>query len=427
MSSVSDKRRRVLAMVLAGGQGARLHPLTAHRTKSAVPFGSRYRIIDFILNNFVNSGVYSIYLLTQFRAQSLTEHIQRYWRFGAFLTDHFITLVPAQMFRYEELGYSWYRGTADAIYQNAHLIEDHDPAVVAVFGGDHVFKMNINHMVQRHLDTQADVTIAAYPVPCGEASRYGILEADSEMRMTGFEEKPAAPKAMPGRADWALVSMGNYLFKKGVLLQLLAEDAQDATSSHDFGKDVLPRALRQGLNVQVYDFHQNPIPGQAGPNTYWRDIGTLDAYYEASMDLVQVVPEFDVFNEDWPLRSANTFSPPAKFVHEANDRIGHAINSLVAGGVIVSGGLAREAVLFRRVRLHSWSSVERSVLFDDVEVGRYCKIRNAIIDKGVTVPPHTRVGCNIEEDRARGFTVTPKGIVVVPKGYKFCGEPAVAG
>jgi glucose-1-phosphate adenylyltransferase len=421
MSSLNDKRRRVVAMVLAGGQGARLHPLTSHRAKSAVPFGARYRIIDFILNNLVNSGIYSIYVLTQFRAQSLTEHIQRYWRFGAFLTDHFITLVPAQMFRYEELGSSWYRGTADAIYQNLHLIEDYEPAVVAVFGGDHVFKMNISHMVGRHFDSGADMTIAGFPVPIDEACRFGILEVDEKMMLTGFEEKPTKPKPMPGRPGMTLVSMGNYLFRTEALKHILADDAQDPTSSHDFGKDVIPRALRDGLRVQVYDFHDNPIPGQSGPNTYWRDIGTLDAYFDASMDLVQVVPEFDVFNPEWVLRAANTFSPPAKFVHEAPDRTGHAINSLVAGGVIISGALAREAVLFRRVRLHSFALVERSVLFDEVIVGRHARVKNAIIDKDVEIPEGARVGYDLELDRARGFVVTPQGVVVVPKGYRFEG------
>lgn len=414
-----ERRRRILAMVLAGGQGARLHPLTAHRAKPAVPFGARYRIIDFALNNLVNSGIYSIYVLTQFRAQSLTEHIQRYWRFGAFLTDHFITLVPAQMFRYEELGASWYRGTADAIYQNGHLLDDHDPELVAIFGGDHVFKMAVNDMAIRHHETHADLTIAGYPVPMEQASRFGVLEVNDKHELVGFQEKPVDPRPMPSKPGWVYVSMGNYIFTKQPLVDLLAKDAQDPESSHDFGRDVIPRALREGYKIQVYDFYDNPIPGQPGPNTYWRDVGTLDAYFEASMDLVQVVPEFDLFNPEWALRAANVFAPPSKFVHESGDRIGHAINSLVAGGVIVSGGLARESLLFRRVRVNSYAVVERAVLFDDVEIGRECRLRNVIIDKGVTVPAGVRIGYDLDEDRNRGFTVTPGGVVVVPKGYRF--------
>ncbi|MER3536525.1 MAG: glucose-1-phosphate adenylyltransferase [Thermus sp.] len=410
---------RVLGMILAGGQGSRLYPLTAKRAKPAVPFGAKYRIIDFVLNNFVNSGIYGIYVLTQFKAQSLTEHIQRYWRFGAFLDDHFILLVPAQMYRYEELGPVWYRGTADAIYQNLHLVHNHAPEAVAIFGGDHIFKMNVMHMVEYHLEKRADITVAAYPVPLKEAGRFGVLQVDAGWRITEFQEKPQNPRPIPSRPEWALASMGNYLFRTEALFELLEADAKDTTSSHDFGKDILPRALKEGYSVYAYDFRRNPIPGQEGENTYWRDVGTLDAYFEASMDLVKVVPEFDLFNPEWPLRTANLFSPPAKFVHETGERVGRALNSLLAGGVIVSGGTVRESVLFRRVRVNSYALVERSVLFDDVEVGRYCRIKNAIVDKNVKIPPHTEIGYDLEEDRARGFTVTPEGVVVVPKGYRF--------
>ena len=252
-----------------------------------------------------------------------------------------------------------------------------------------------------------------------EATRFGVFQVDEELRITEFQEKPEEPKPIPGRPDMALASMGNYIFRTEALFELLEADARDETSAHDFGKDVIPRALREGYRVYAYDFHRNPIPGQEGPNLYWLDVGTLDAYYEASMDLVKVVPEFDLFNPEWPLRTANLFSPPAKFVHETGERVGRALNSLLAGGVIVSGGTVRESVLFRRVRVNSYSLVERSVLFDDVEVGRYCRIRNAIIDKNVKIPPHTEIGYDLELDRARGFTVTPEGVVVVPKGYRF--------
>ncbi|WP_276953791.1 glucose-1-phosphate adenylyltransferase [Allomeiothermus silvanus] len=410
---------KVLGMILAGGQGSRLYPLTAKRAKPAVPFGARYRIIDFVLNNFINSRIYAIYVLTQFKAQSLTEHIQRNWRFGAFLDDHFVLLVPAQMYRYEELGAAWYRGTADAIYQNLHLISNNRPETVAVFGGDHIFKMNVAHMLDYHLDNRADITIAAYSVPVAEASRFGVLQVDDQWRLLDFEEKPKEPKPIPGRSDMALVSMGNYLFRTEALVELLEHDARDNNSSHDFGKDVIPRALKEGYRIQVYDFKRNPIPGQSGPNNYWRDVGTLDAYFEASMDLVAVTPEFDLYNEEWPLRAANYNSPPAKFVHEAGNRIGQAFNSLLAGGVIISGGTVRSSVLFRRVRVNSYALVERAVLFDHVEVGRYAKLKNVIVDKNVRIPPNTEIGFDLEADRARGFIVTPSGVVVVPKSYRF--------
>ncbi len=415
----ASKRMRVLGMILAGGQGSRLYPLTAKRSKPAVPFGAKYRIIDFVLNNFVNSGIYSIYVLIQYKAQSLTEHIQRYWRFGAFLDDHFIILVPAQMYRYEELGPVWYRGTADAIYQNLHLVDNNDPEVVAVFGGDHIYKMNVRHMVDYHQDQAADITIAAFPVPIAEASRFGVIQVDEHWRVLDFQEKPAEPKAIPGRPDLALVSMGNYLFNQEVLVDLLEEDGAKADSSHDFGKDVLPAALRQGYRLYAYDFQRNPVPGAAGANTYWRDVGTLDSYFAASMDLVSVLPQFDLFNPEWPLRTANLFSPPAKFVHETGERIGQAFNSLLAGGVIISGGTVRESIVFRRVRVNSFSSVENAVLFDDVEVGRHARVRNAVVDKNVFIPPGQEIGYDLEADRARGFAVTPAGIVVVPKGYQF--------
>lgn len=413
------RKRKVIGMVLAGGKGSRLHPLTWKRTKPAVPFGSKYRIIDFALNNMINSRIYGMYVLTQFKAQSLTEHIQRNWRFGAFLSDHFITLAPAQMYLYEELGAEWYRGTADAIYQNLHLVEGSGADLVAIFSGDHIYKMDISHMVEYHLEKGADVTIAAYPTPLEEGRRFGVLQVDSDWRITEFHEKPQEPTPIPGRETHCLASMGNYVFSVPALVELLTRDASTKTSEHDFGKDVLPRALAEGKRLFAYDFMRNPIPGQEGPNTYWRDVGTLDSYWAANMDLVKVEPEFDLYNEEWPLRTSAEYSPPAKFVHEEEGRRGQAFNSLVAGGVIVSGGTVRESVLFRRVRVNSYATVERSVLFDNVEVGRHAVIRNAIIDKNVLVPPGTQIGVDLAEDRARGFTVLPSGLVTVPKGYVF--------
>jgi glucose-1-phosphate adenylyltransferase len=410
-------------MVLAGGRGTRLAPLTDRRAKPAVPFAAKFRIIDFALNNFVNSGVYAMYLLTQFRAQSLTEHVQRNWRFGNLLHQHFISLVPAQMYRYEELGPVWYRGTADAVYQNAHLIHDFAPETVAIFGGDHVFKMDLRPMIAFHRDSRADLTLAGYPVPIEEAKRFGVLEVDKEWRLVGFEEKPEQPKPIPGRPDMALVSMGNYLFKTSALHELLDHDARNETSEHDFGMNVIPLAAAQGYHVRVYDFLTNRIPGQIGKNTYWRDIGTLDAYFEASMDLINVVPEFDLYNPKWPLRTATMHSPPTKFVHESGERRGRALNSLLAGGVIVSGGTVRESVVSRRVRVNSFADVYRSVIFAGTVIGRHSRINKAIIDKGVVVPPGTEIGFDPEEDAARGFTITPGGVTVVPKGYVFQKAP----
>jgi glucose-1-phosphate adenylyltransferase len=413
------RKPKTLGMVLAGGKGTRLHPLTWKRTKPAVPFGSKYRIIDFALNNMINSEIYGMYLLTQFKAQSLTEHIQRNWRFGSFLSDYFITLAPAQMYLYEELGAEWYRGTADAIYQNIHLIRGQEADLVAIFSGDHIYKMDISHMIQYHLELGADVSIAAYPTPVQDATRFGVLQVDNNYQITEFQEKPDNPKPTPDNPNVALASMGNYIFNTDALLELLQHDAADAESSHDFGKDVLPYALHEGYKLQAYDFAQNPIPGQSGPNTYWRDVGTLDSYWEASMDLVAAQPEFDIYNNDWPLRTSSEFSPPAKFVHEESDRRGQAFNSLVAGGVIISGGTIRKSLLSRRTRVNSYSIVENSVLFDDVTVNRRCNIRNTIIDKNVEVPEGTDIGINLDDDRARGLTVTEKGVVVIPKGYSF--------
>lgn len=305
-----SNRKKVLGMVLAGGKGTRLEPLTSKRTKPAVPFGAKYRIIDFALNNMMNSQIYGMYVMTQFKAQSLTEHIQRHWRFGSFLSDYFITLAPAQMYRYDELGAEWYRGTADAIYQNLHLVHNNHADLVAIFSGDHIYKMDIRHMIEQHIDSAADVTIAAYPTLLEDATRFGVLQVDQNFQITEFQEKPQNPKPIPGRDTHALASMGNYVFSTEALVELLTKDAANEASEHDFGKDVLPMALDEGYKIMAYDFAQNPIPGQEGLNTYWRDVGTLDSYWEANMDLVAVKPEFDLYNPEWPLRTAAEFSPP---------------------------------------------------------------------------------------------------------------------
>lgn len=410
---------RVLGMILAGGQGSRLAPLTLKRSKPAVPFGSKYRIIDFAINNFINSGVFSIYVLTQYKAQSLTEHIQRGWRFGTFLSDYFITLVPAQMYRMEELGPVWYRGTADAVYQNMHLIENYEADYIAIFSGDHIYKMNVEHMLQSHIDNRADLTIAAYPMPQSQAHQFGVMHVDNRWKVTDFLEKPKDPPSIPGQEGMSLTSMGNYIFSRRALEELLEASISGQKDGFDFGGDVIPRALSDGYHVQAYDFHRNPIPGQSGANTYWRDVGTLDAYFAANMDLVSVNPEFDIYNPAWPLRTSSEFSPPAKFVHESEGRKGQAFNSIMAGGAIISGGTVRDSVLGRTVRVHSYALVENCVLFDNVEVGRHAKLKNVIVDKDVTIPAGMEIGMNAEHDRDRGFTVTESGVVVVPKSYVF--------
>lgn len=406
----------VLVMVLAGGEGSRLRPLTQHRAKPAVPFGGRYRIIDFVLSNFVNSGFFKIKVLTQYMSDSLTQHIMRGWRLSA-MVDHYVELVPAQ----QRTGKMWYLGSADAIYQNLNLIEDEDPREVCVFGADHIYKMEISQMLHFHRACDAALTVAAIPVPIEEGSSFGIIEVDENWRVVGFEEKPANPKPMPSDPTKCLASMGNYIFNTDVLVDEVTYDATLADSAHDFGKSIITKMVRDNVhNVFVYDFTTNHIPGQSETERgYWRDVGTIWSYWDASMELVSLTPHFDLYNRRWPIRSHHNHYPPAKFVHDdpTNARVGAAINSIVAEGVIVSGGMIRNSVLFPRVRINSYSHVEQSVLFEDVTVGRRARIRKAIIDKGVDIPPDTVIGYDLEAD-AKRFTVSD-GIVVVPKGTRF--------
>jgi glucose-1-phosphate adenylyltransferase len=402
----------VLGIVLAGGRGERLFPLTQHRAKPAVPFGGRYRIIDFVLSNFVNSGVISIYVLTQFRAQSLLEHIDRGWRANDFLGEHFVIPVPAQM----RSGDDWYQGTVDAVYQNLYLLERHNPKLVAVFGADHIYRMNVRQMIDDHQANNAAVTVAAIPASLEEASRYGVIEVDRDWRVIGFEEKPDQPKPIPGDPSLALVSMGNYLFDNRVLIDSLHADAECATTQHDFGRDLLPKFV-DGGKLFAYDFRRNrvPNPSKGEEPSYWRDLGTIEAYYDASMDLCSVDPSFNLYNRAWPLRTVSYADPPAKFVFDWQDRQGMAVNSIVAEGSIISGSEVHNCVVGRNVRVHSYSRVENSVIGDWVEVGRNCRIRNAIIDKANVIPSGTEIGYDPEQDRERYF-VSPSGIVVLARG-----------
>ena len=408
-------QKSVLAMVMAGGRGQRLHPLTASRAKPAVPFGGQYRIIDFVLSNLVNSGIYSIYVLTQFKSQSLNEHLQYGWGFGSILRDHFVVPVPAQM----QTGETWYRGTADAIYQNLNLVRESRPHIVCIFGGYHIYRMDVSQMIAFHEEHMADCTVAAIPVPLHEASAFGVMQVDEEGRIIGFEEKPAQPKPMPGDPTRALVSMGNYVFSGRALVNLLQRDAEDSASSHDFGKDVIPGAL-QDHRMFCYDFTKNRIPGQSLPNSYWRDVGTIDSYYEASMDLRAVVPDFNLYNSGWPIRSTRYDDPPAKFVHDADNRVGRAINSIVCAGTILSGATVRHSIIGRNVRIHSFAEVKDCIIFDHVEIGRGAKLERCIVDKNNRIADGIEIG---GEHGAAGhdWTVTPSGLVVVPKQPRYEG------
>ena len=408
-------RRNVLTMILAGGMGERLYPLTRDRAKPAVPFGGRYRIIDFVINNFINSGFFKIKILTQFKSTSLIEHITRTWRLVPEV-GQYVDVVPAQMRK----GPFWFRGTADAVFQNLELIFDERPDVVCVFGGDHIYKMDVNQMLQEHLANDADLTIATIPVPLAEAHQFGIVEIDDDFRVTGFVEKPKqGAKTIPGRPDMVLASMGNYIFKANVMIDVLQRNAL-RDSAHDFGREIIP-GMYPRSKVYAYDFAKNQVPGEDGKNRgYWRDVGTVDAFFEASMDLVSVTPQFNLYNPLWPVISAPMHLPPAKFVFAdaQTQRVGIATDSLVSDGVIISGGTINRCVLHPRVRIHSYSDVDESILMDGVIVGRHSKIRRTIIDKGVKIPPNTTIGYDLDADRER-FTVTDSGIVVVPKGAEI--------
>ncbi|HEY5610736.1 MAG TPA: glucose-1-phosphate adenylyltransferase [Thermoanaerobaculia bacterium] len=413
--------RNVLTMILAGGMGERLYPLTRDRAKPAVPFGGRYRIIDFVLNNFINSGFFKIKVLTQFKSNSLIEHITRTWRLVPEI-GQYCDVVPAQMRK----GPFWFRGTADAVYQNLDLIFDEQPDQVCVFGGDHIYKMDVSQMMQYHLDLDADLTIATIPVPLSEAHLFGIIEIDEQNRVIGFVEKPKqGAKTIPGRPDMVLASMGNYIFKSNVMIDVLEHNAL-RDSAHDFGKEIIPD-MYPTMRVYAYDFATNRIPGEEGTASgYWRDVGTIDSYFAASLDLVSVTPAFNLYNLKWPIVSAPLHLPPAKFVFAdaETQRVGIATDSLVSEGCIISGGSINRCVLFPRVRINSFADVDESILMDGVDIGRYSRIRRAIIDKGVKIPPRTTIGFDPEHDKKR-FTVTDSGIVVIPKGVAMEEEPVL--
>lgn len=410
---------QVLVMILAGGEGKRLYPLTLDRAKPAVPFAGRYRIIDIVLSNFVNSGLTRIKVLTQYKSASLEEHIARVWRLSPML-DQFIEAIPAQ----QRTGLSWFKGSADAVYQCQHVITDERPDLVAIFGGDHVYKMDVRQMINAHVHRNAAATVAAIPVPKKEASDFGVLEIDQAGRIVAFHEKVKNPPTMPGSNDMCLASMGNYVFRKEDLIRELDRDAAVESSKHDFGHDILPRMVADGQDVYVYDFATNLVPGEdERARGYWRDVGTIEAYWEAQMDLIAIHPLFNLYNDRWPIRTGVTHDPPAKFVFrdEAHARVGIATDSLVSHGCIISGGRIHRSVLSVGCRVNSFAEIEESVLYERVRVGRHAKLRRCIIDKDVEVPPGVEVGFDLEADRKR-FFVTENGLVVIPKRAKLDDE-----
>jgi len=418
LEALNVDTNQVLVMVLAGGEGKRLYPLTLDRAKPAVPFGGRYRIIDIVLSNFVNSGLARIKVLTQYKSASLEEHIARNWRLAPIL-DQFIEAIPAQ----QRTGKTWYRGSADAVWQCQHVIDDESPQLVCIFGGDHVYKMDVRQMILFHQDVKADATVAAIPVPRAEARDFGVLEVGDGGRIVAFHEKVENPPSMPGNENMCLASMGNYIFGPDLLLRELRDDENLEESRHDFGHDILPMLVKKGGEVYAYDFATNRVPGEEeNGQGYWRDIGTIDAYWEAQMDLIEIHPQFNLYNFRWPIRTGATHDPPAKFVFrdEAQARVGIATDSMVSHGCIISGGRIHRSVLGVGCRVNSFSEVEESVLFEGVRVGRHAKIRRAIIDKDVEIPAGTIIGFDREADRQR-FFVTDQGTVVIPKRAKLSG------
>ncbi|MHB8707570.1 MAG: glucose-1-phosphate adenylyltransferase [Desulfuromonadales bacterium] len=413
MYAVNNLGKNTIAMVLAGGKGERLSPLTLRRAKPSVTFGGKYKIIDFVLSNLFNSGIKKVYILTQYRAYSLNKHIRESWGKWTGLGEFYVAISPETRNESEE----WFKGTADAILQYLRFVEHSDADYVAIFGGDHIYKMDVGQMIASHRKNQADITIAALEVAFEEASRFGVFSVDDDFRVTGFAEKPAVPERIPGR-DTCFASMGNYIFSTRKLIEVLQE-GKKLHEDLDFGKHVIPMMLENDDRVFAYNFNDNVIPGmKAEEQGYWKDVGTIDSYYEANMDLIHVSPQLNLYNYKWPILTNQGNLPPAKTVFDDDDRRGQNLDSYVCGGCITSGSTVRRSILGPMCRVNSYSLVEDSILFENVNVGRHVKIRRTIIDKNVTIPDGTIIGYDHDEDRRRGYTVTESGIVVVPRPDK---------
>jgi glucose-1-phosphate adenylyltransferase len=403
-----QEMREVIGIILAGGVGERLRPLTNERAKPAVPFGGKYRIIDFVINNFINSGIQNVKILVQTLSQSLIDHVSTLWP-SMPVYNYYVQSVPAQ----RKISEDWYKSTADAVFQNLNIFKDNPQYDrVAIFSGDHVFKMDVSQMDRFHLEKDSDFTIAAMVIRSEEAGRFGIIEVDEHGRIVGFEEKPKQPKEIPGKPGYCLTSMGNYMTNTSILIEILKEDAKIEGSTHDFGKDVIPLMLKKGHRMFAYNFADNRIPGERG--LYWRDVGTIRSYWEANMDLVGLEPELNLYNELWPVKTVPDFTSPAKWVF----RQPVVDNVIISGGCIVTQSEIDNSVLSQKVRVEKGAIIQESVIFAGVTIGEGSRVRRAIIDKNVNVPSFTQIGFSVEEDQARGFKVF-EGITVVPKGYVF--------
>jgi len=400
--------KKVLAMVLAGGRGERLYPLTRDRAKPAVPFGAIYRIIDFTLSNCLNSEIRRIYALTQYKSISLHRHIQLGWNILSAPLGEFIEVIPAQ----QRIDEHWYQGTADAIFQNFYTLQQEKPDLILILSGDHVYKMDYRKMIDFHLGKNADLSVATIGMDRQLSREFGVIEVDKDWRIIGFQEKPEEPKTIPGDPEEILASMGVYVFNTEILVRRLIEDAR-SDSTHDFGKDIIPSMIGRD-RIFAFDFKQ----GDQGGTGYWRDVGTIDAYFEANMDLISVSPQLNLYDPQWPIFTYQSPYPPAKTVLEQEGRMGTAINSIISNGCIISGGSVKRSVLSPKVMVHSYAEVEDSILLEGVDIGRHAKIRKAIIDKDVQIPPGMEIGYHLDED-AKRFTVTGPGIVVVPKGIRL--------
>ncbi|HXY22979.1 MAG TPA: glucose-1-phosphate adenylyltransferase [Burkholderiaceae bacterium] len=399
--------RSTIAIILAGGRGTRLGRLTDWRAKPAVPFGGKFRFIDFPLSNCVNSGIRRIGVCTQYKAQSLIRHVQRGWSFLDGRLGEFVELLPAQ----QNVSSDWYKGTADAIWQNTYLLRKHAPNLVLVLAGDHIYKMDYNRMLFDHVTKSADMTIACMEVPLGEARGFGVMAVDDALRVVAFQEKPENPAPMPGRPDTALVSMGIYVFNAAFLYEQLARDSADPRSDHDFGKDIIPHVLTRGYRVVAHRFSDSCVNVTEG-RPYWRDVGTLDAYWEANMELVKVVPDLNMYDMNWPIWTHQEQLPPAKFVFDDDGRRGMAVDSLVSGGCVISGATLRRSLLFSSVHVHSYAMVEDSVVLPHVDIGRNVVLKRAVVEKNCRLPPGLQVGVDLEEDRKR-FDVSSKGVTLI--------------